>query len=87
MNENIGTMHCLVCNEHIPVKSQKNGKAMLNCGWCGFQGYARGDHADSLLRAKMKPLAAAVKQAVAEYTKPTDKPAASTKRAGILEDL
>lgn len=57
MNENIGVIACVVCNEPTPVREQKNGKAMLNCQWCGFQGYARGAHCDSLLRARMTPTA------------------------------
>jgi len=77
----IGQMPCLVCGDAIPVKQQSNGLASVSCQWCGFQGYARAEHADQLLRKRMKPItrakvaemepAAVVKPVAA----PTEKPA------------
>lgn len=48
----IGEISCLVCGERTPVKEQGNGYAAVSCSWCGFQGYARSDHSDALLRKK-----------------------------------
>jgi hypothetical protein len=79
--QTVGQMPCLVCGDAIPVKQQSNGLASVSCQWCGFQGYARAEHADQLLRKRMKPLAraevsepkpaAVVRPAAA----PTEKPA------------
>lgn len=77
----IGQTACLVCGDAIPVKVQANGLASVSCQWCGFQGYARSDHSDALLRKRMKPPASAPAPeskpapAAKPDIKPADKPA------------
>lgn len=52
----IGSTACYVCNDRVPVKEQANGLAMVNCGWCGCQLYARGELADKKIRERMTPI-------------------------------
>lgn len=57
----VGTMNCLCCGHEVPVKAGDSGTLNFSCPWCDFPGYAKnGTEAHKIIKAKMKPIAAAV---------------------------
>lgn len=87
MSEKIGIIPCILCGHEVPVTEQKNGKSMVNCGWCGCQIYTRSLQSDSLLRKLMAAAPPAAKPKsihvfVAEDDAPKPKPAAQYDAAG-----
>lgn len=71
----VGTMDCLVCGHEIPVKEGESGTLSFSCPWCDFPGYAKaGTQALGLVKARLKPMAAAI--AKAYPNPPADQPPA-----------
>jgi len=65
-------MNCLVCSHEIPVKEGESGTLSFSCPWCDFPGYAKaGTQALALVKAKVKPIVAAIQQAYPNPPQPT----------------
>lgn len=94
-NENIGHIDCPLCKKTANVRATKKTKAYIHCDDCGFQGFARGYHADRILRETMQPVGSAkveplpmvkIAPKVTQTIKPVEvKPAAVEVKAETVE--
>jgi len=52
----VGRMKCPICSsKRARVSISKGGRAVLICNACHFQGFARSDYSDTLIRSAMTP--------------------------------
>lgn len=91
-NPPVGHFPCPACELDAEVRNTAKGKPYIVCDDCGFQGFARGEGAITKLRAKMRPIAAAIAAAfpnpptedieamATPKKKPAKKPAAPPKK-------
>lgn len=60
MAEAIGRMKCPICSsKRARVSVSTKGRCCITCNACHFQGFARSDYSDTLIRSVMTPEAAA----------------------------
>lgn len=80
--ETIGTMECMCCGREIPVKQGPNGTINAACNWCDFPAWAKkGTEAARIIGTRMTPVAAAVKEHMAQVqakAKPPATPSTAT---------
>lgn len=68
----IGHIKCLVCrNPRARLTVTKSGLAATTCNACNFQGFARSDHSDRLMRDQLLTPAPSVPEPVPAPTPPS----------------
>lgn len=63
----VGTIACPCCDLDAEVRETAKGKPYIVCDDCGFQGFARGQGAVAKLRTRMKPIVAAIAEALSDH--------------------
>lgn len=85
----IGLGSCPVCaSPKAHYTLSKKGLVCVTCNGCNFQGFARSERSDEILRAKIKPAAETVAEPVLEPAAEADQipvPPTPPRRRSLLE--